>query len=181
MNDKELTHLSKFLSLVLRHQPETIGIQLDQQGWVAVHELLEKSARYGTPIDRATLDVVVESNSKKRFAFNEAGDKIRASQGHSVSVELGYESQQPPDILYHGTGEKSVASILSSGLEKRRRQHVHLSRDIETAMKVGQRHGKPVIFKVLAQQMHDEKYRFYISDNGVWLTDHVPVKYLLEL
>ncbi len=179
-NEKELTHISKFLSLVLRHQPETIGIHLDPNGWVAVNELLEKSTQHGIAIDMIILKRIVETNSKKRFAFNESGDKIRASQGHSVAVELGYNSKQPPDILYHGTGENSVASILTTGLEKRERQHVHLSNDVETAMKVGQRHGKPVVLKIMAAQMYHDQFSFYLSDNGVWLTDHVPLKYIVQ-
>lgn len=181
MNEKKITQLSRFLSLVLRHKPETIGIQPDQQGWVMVDELLEKTNRYGITLDRATLDHIVETNSKKRFAFNEALDKIRASQGHSIDIELGYANQQPPDILYHGTGAKSVQSILNTGLEKRGRLHVHLSKDMETAIQVGQRHGKPVVFKVLAGQMYQDSFMFYISDNGVWLTDCVPVKYLQQV
>lgn len=173
------TKISKFLSLVLRHQPELIGIQLDQNGWADVAVLIEKINTHGIKIDLTILNHIVATNPKKRFAFNETRDKIRASQGHSIEIELGYTNQQPPEILYHGTAEKSVASILQSGLEKRNRQHVHLSADITTAIKVGQRHGKPKIFKVLAQQMFNDNYIFYISDNGVWLTDSVPPKYLL--
>lgn len=175
---KNEINISKFLSLVLRHQPETIGIQLDQNGWTDVTELIEKSNNYGVKFDRETLNHIVDTNSKKRFAFNETLDKIRASQGHSIEIELGYTNQKPPEILYHGTGEKSVQSIIDTGLEKRSRQHVHLSTDIETAIKVGQRHGKPFVFKVLAEQMYNDNFQFYISDNGVWLTDNVPTKYL---
>lgn len=178
ISEKQLTHISKFLSLVLRHQPETIGIQLDQNGWTDVDTLLEKSNSYGIKFDKEILMHIVESNSKKRFAFTDTFDKIRASQGHSIDIELGYTNQKPPEILYHGTGEKSVQSILSTGLEKRNRQHVHLSGDIETAIKVGQRHGKPFVFEVLATQMHREGFEFYFSANGVWLTDNVPTKYL---
>lgn len=178
ISDKQLTHLSKFLSLVLRHQPETIGIQLDQNGWADINELIEKANNHGIEFDRETLNHIVETNSKKRFAFNDGYDKVRASQGHSVAIELGYTNQKPPKILYHGTGEKSVQSILDSGLIKRSRQHVHLSSDIETALKVGQRHGKPFVFKVLAEQMYLDNFPFFISDNGVWLTDNVPPKYL---
>ena len=178
MDEIQITHLSKFLSLVLRHQPETIGIELDPNGWTDVDQLLEKANQHGIKLDKETLIYIVETNSKKRFAFNETQDKIRASQGHSVSVELGYARQQPPAILYHGTSEKSVASILETGLEKRSRQHVHLSSDHETAIKVGQRHGKPFVFTVLAAQMHEDDFPFFISENGVWLTDHVPAKYL---
>lgn len=177
-SDKQLTHISKFLSLVLRHQPETIGIQLDQNGWTDVKELIEKANDNGINLDRDTLNHIVATNSKKRFAFNETHDKIRASQGHSIDIELGYESQKPPEILYHGTSEKSVQSIIDKGLEKQSRQHVHLSSDIETAIKVGQRHGKPFVFKVLAEQMYTDNFQFFISDNGVWLTENVPAKYL---
>lgn len=178
VSEKQLTHISKFLSLVLRHQPETIGIQLDQNGWTDVNELIEKANYNGIKFDRETLNHIVATNPKKRFAFNESLDKIRASQGHSIEIELGYTSQKPPEILFHGTAEIFVQSILSTGLEKRSRQHVHLSSDIETANKVGQRHGKPFIFNVLAEQMYNDNFQFYISDNGVWLTDNVPTKYL---
>lgn len=175
---KQEINISKFLSLVLRHQPETIGIHLDHNGWTDVDELIEKSNIYGVKFDRETLNHIVETNPKKRFAFNDTFDKIRASQGHSIEIELGYTNQKPPEILYHGTGEKSVQSIIDTGLEKRSRQHVHLSSDIETAIKVGQRHGKPYVFKVLAGQMYNNNFQFFISDNGVWLTDNVPTKYL---
>ncbi|HYG50873.1 MAG TPA: RNA 2'-phosphotransferase [Flavobacteriales bacterium] len=177
---KNEINISKFLSLVLRHKPETIGIHLDQNGWTNVDELISKANNYGIKFDRETLNHIVETNSKKRFAFNETLDKIRASQGHSVEIELGYTNQKPPEILYHGTGEKLVQSILETGLEKRSRQHVHLSSTIETALKVGQRHGKPFVFKVLAEQMYTDNFQFFISDNGVWLTDNVPTKYLKQ-
>jgi putative RNA 2'-phosphotransferase len=178
ISEKHLTHLSKFLSLVLRHQPETIGIRLDKNGWTDVNELLEKASKAGIQIDRQTLNHVVDTNSKKRFAFNDDLTKIRASQGHSIDIELGYTNQKPPEILFHGTGERSVQSILEKGLEKQSRQHVHLSSDYETAIKVGQRHGKPFVFKVLAGQMYNDGFLFFISDNGVWLTEKVPAKYL---
>lgn len=177
---KQVTHISKFLSLVLRHQPETIGIQLDQGGWTDIAELIEKANNYGIKFDREILNHIVATNSKKRFAFNDTLDKIRASQGHSVEIELGYTNQKPPEILFHGTGEKFVQSILDTGLEKRNRQYVHLTIDFDTAVKVGQRHGKPFVFKVLAEQMYNEKFQFFISDNGVWLTDYVPIKYLKQ-
>jgi putative RNA 2'-phosphotransferase len=178
INEKQITHISKFLSLVLRHKPETIGIQLDENGWTDVELLLERSNSYGINFDKDILKHIVATNSKKRFAFNDNLDKIRASQGHSINIELGYTHQKPPEILYHGTGDKSVESILEKGLEKRNRQQVHLSSDVETAIKVGQRHGKPFVFKVLAEQMYNDKFEFYRSDNGVWLTDNVPTKYL---
>ena len=178
INAKQITHISKFLSLVLRHQPETIGIQLDQNGWADIEELLDRAKKHGIQFDREVLSHIVATNSKKRFAFNATLDKIRASQGHSIEIELGYTNQKPPEILFHGTAEKSVQSILEKGLEKRSRQHVHLSSDLETAIRVGQRHGKPFVFKVLAEQMYNDKFEFYISENGVWLTDNVPAKYL---
>lgn len=178
IDEKQLTQISKFLSLVLRHQPETIGIELDLNGWTDIELLIEKVNAHGIIFDKETLYHIVETNSKKRFAFNEKQDKIRASQGHSVEIELGYTNQKPPKILFHGTSEKSLESILNSGLEKRSRQHVHLSIDIETATKVGQRHGKPVILEISAEEMYNDNFIFYISDNSVWLTDSVPTKYL---
>lgn len=180
ISDKQMTYISKFLSLVLRHQPEAIGIQLDQNGWANITDLIEKANAYGVKFDREILDHIVATNPKKRFAFNDTLDKIRASQGHSIEIELGYTNQQPPEILFHGTGEKSVPSILDTGLEKINRQHVHLSSDIGTAVKVGQRHGRPFVFKVLAGQMYNDKFQFFLSENGVWLTDHVPAKYLKQ-
>ncbi|HMR88535.1 MAG TPA: RNA 2'-phosphotransferase [Saprospiraceae bacterium] len=175
---KQEIRISKFLSLVLRHKPEIIGINLDQNGWTDVNILIKQSNDYGVNFDFEVLKHIVASNSKKRFAFTDGFDKIRASQGHSIDIELGYSNQEPPEVLYHGTSERSVESILLSGLEKRNRQHVHLSIDIETAIKVGQRHGKPQIFEVRSQQMFKDKFEFFISDNGVWLTDNVPAKYL---
>ena len=168
------------LSLLLRHQPEALGISLDENGWTDVPVLIDKMNAAGFLLTTEILTYIVDTNAKKRFAFNETGDKIRASQGHSVEVELGYTPQQPPAILYHGTGEKSVASILQTGLQKQQRQHVHLSADKETATKVGQRHGKPFIFVVLTEEMYNNNYKFYLSDNGVWLTDEVPVIYLKQ-
>lgn len=181
ISEKENTRISKFLSLVLRHSPETIGIDLDENGWTNVETLINKVNEKGFSIDTDILKHVVETNSKKRFAFNDTFDKVRANQGHSVEVELGYESKQPPTILYHGTGERTVSQIQVTGLVKMERHHVHLSADIETALKVGQRHGKPVVFEVLAGQMYQNKFDFYLTDNGVWLTDHVPVSFIKQL
>jgi len=178
IKEKDITNLSKFLSLILRHQPQLIGIELNEQGWVNVDKLIRQANLHGHTLDRELLYHVVETNNKKRFAFDETGQHIRASQGHSVEVELGYQAQMPPETLYHGSGEKSVSSILNTGLEKRSRQHVHLSRDIETAIQVGSRHGKPAVFKVLAGEMHKNGYVFYLSENKVWLTDAVPVEFL---
>ncbi|CAL1519400.1 RNA 2'-phosphotransferase [Chitinophaga sp. MM2321] len=180
ISEKENKRISKFLSFVLRHQPGIIGITLDKHGWTDVETLIEKSNENGVHFDRIILNHIVETNAKKRFSFNESNEKIRASQGHSVEIELAYIAQKPPAILYHGTGQKSVTSIKLTGLEKRERHHVHLSIDIETAIAVGGRHGKPFVFEVLAEQMYVDKYEFFLSENGVWLTDNVPIIYLRE-
>lgn len=176
--DPRLVHLSKFLSLVLRHDPGTIGITLDPSGWVPVDELLSAAARSGKQITREQLDEVVATNDKKRFAFSPDGTLIRASQGHSVEVDLGLAPVEPPERLFHGTATRSVEAIRAEGLVRQSRQHVHLSPDEETAIRVGQRHGKPVVLIVRAGQMHRNGHAFYQSDNGVWLTASVPPEYL---
>ena len=178
MDERSHTKLSKFLSLVLRHKPEIIGISLMEKGWVDTYTLIEKMNEYGQQIDFETLSIIVETNNKKRFGFSEDKSKIRANQGHSLDIDLGYVQKTPPDILYHGTAEKYVESIFKIGLEKRKRHQVHLSKDIETAYKVGQRHGKPFIFKILAKEMHQDGFQFFESDNKVWLTENVPIQYL---
>lgn len=178
ISEKENTRISKFLSLVLRHKPEEIGIELDENGWTDVTMLIEKVNKAGIALTFEILKHVVDTNAKKRYSFNESFDKIRANQGHSVEIDLGYTPQVPPEILYHGTGEKFIGSILEKGLLKQNRHHVHLSADVETAFMVGQRHGKPFVFEVLAGQMHRDNFQFFLSANGVWLTDFVPVKYL---
>jgi putative RNA 2'-phosphotransferase len=179
LNDN--TRISKFLSLVLRHKPETIGLTLDKAGWTPVAELLQACERHGFPISPEELQTAVALNDKKRFSFNEDGTLIRANQGHSVEVELGYQPLEPPEILYHGTTERFSPSILEKGLLKGKRHHVHLSPDVTTATKVGARRGKPVILQVKSGEMYRDGYTFYQSANGVWLTDHVPTSYLLHL
>jgi len=179
MNRKDVKR-SKFLSKVLRHHPESIGIRLDANGWVNVEVLLEACRKHGVPLDRETLERIVRTNDKKRFSFSEDGQRIRANQGHSVSVDLNLEPVEPPAKLYHGTARHFLPSILRSGLLKGARHHVHLSGDPDTARKVGKRHGEPVILYVLAGKMHQDGYCFYRSANGVWLTDHVPVRYLRQ-
>lgn len=180
ISEKENTRISKFLSLVLRHQPQTIGIQLDENGWVPVDILLKQLAMHGHPVSKEMLDHVVATNTKKRFAYNDDETKIRANQGHSVEVDLNYTPRQPPVILYHGTAERALESIFKTGLEKRNRHHVHLSMDVSTALAVGSRYGKPVLLIVAASEMYTDGYNFYMSENNVWLTDHVPVKYLKQ-
>lgn len=178
MDEKRKTKISKFLSLILRHKPETIDLKLDENGWADVKELLEKSARNGNSFTREELETVVETNDKKRFIFDDSGEKIRASQGHSVEVEIGFEEKTPPEILYHGTAEKNVEAILQNGLQKMQRHHVHLSTEIETAKSVGTRYGKPVIFKIETEKMLAENFKFYVSANGVWLVESVPPEFL---
>ena len=175
---KNVVKISKFMSLVLRHQPELIGLELDEQGWVAVADLMEKAKTKGYHLDLETLKYVVENNDKKRFAFNEDFSRIRANQGHSVEIDLGYEPTVPPAFLYHGTADKYVDAILKEGLKKRSRHHVHLSVDTETAHKVGSRHGKPIILKINAKAMSSAGHLFYVSDNGVWLAEEVPVEFI---
>jgi len=170
--------ISKFLSLVLRHQPDKIGLALDEAGWTSVEKLMEASRRHGIEFTLEELRSVVANNDKKRFSLSEDGFQIRANQGHSIEVELGYEPAQPPETLFHGTAERFLNSIREKGLIKGRRHHVHLSADFETATKVGQRHGKPVVLQVKSGKMQQDGYSFYISANGVWLTEHVPVPYL---
>ena len=169
---------SKFLSLILRHQPEKIGLSLDANGWADVAELLRLSAAAGKPLTRTLLEEVVTTSDKQRFVLSEDGLKIRANQGHSISVDLGLTPQVPPPVLFHGTATRFLESIRQQGLLKGSRQHVHLSPDEVTATKVGQRHGKPVVLKVTAGEMHAAGRLFYCSANGVWLTDYVPPVFL---
>ncbi|WP_114790261.1 RNA 2'-phosphotransferase [Niabella yanshanensis] len=178
ITEKEAVRISRFLSLVLRHQPETIGLMLDENGWADVNLLIEKCNQQGVALNRELIEHVVATNTKKRFSFNEQKDLIRANQGHSIEVDLALSSQVPPEILFHGTAERFVSPIKEHGLIKQQRQHVHLSAEESTAVQVGQRHGKPFVFSVLTGQMHQDGFVFYLSDNGVWLTDHVPAKYL---
>jgi putative RNA 2'-phosphotransferase len=178
MDTKRAIHLSKFLSLVLRHKPEAIGITLDSGGWVNVAELLAATDRHGQVLSLDELRGIVTTSDKKRFAFSEDGQKIRASQGHSVQVDLGYQPSVPPERLYHGTVERFLDRIRRDGLLKGRRHHVHLSIDRPTAARVGERRGKPVILIIRAGDMHRYGLLFCLSANGVWLTEHVPARYI---
>lgn len=180
MNEKTAKSVSKFLSLVLRHSPETIGLKLDENGWADVEELIEKCNKQESQnqMTAELLDYVVENNDKKRFAFNDDKTKIRASQGHSISVELNLNEAEPSEFLYHGTVEKFLDNIKKEGLQKMSRQHVHLSKDEETAIKVGSRRGSPQILIVRSGEMFRDGFKFYLSENDVWLTDEVPAKYI---
>ena len=173
------TQLSKFLSLILRHKPDVIGLELDSQGWANIEQVIDKAHAAGTTFDRTELLHVVETSDKKRFSVSADGLRIRAAQGHSVSVELGLSSKVPPPMLYHGT-TRFVEAILQQGLKPQARQQVHLSLDKETARRVGARHGRPHIFEVDALAMHASGFQFYLADNGVWLTDRVPPEFLVR-
>jgi putative RNA 2'-phosphotransferase len=173
MDKYKIKKASKFLSYVLRHKPEKANVKLDIEGWCPVNELLRNTYLTWDLIRNA-----VEQNDKKRFEFNEKGDKIRARQGHSVDVHLGYKEVVPPDMLYHGTASKYVDSIYKDGIRKMKRHAVHLSGDEETAKKVGSRHGKPAVIVIKSKEMHENGYKFYLTDNGVWLTDFVPERYI---
>lgn len=175
---KEHRKASKFLSLILRHDPGAAGITLDPGGWAAVPELLEGMAKAGTKIGMLDLVEIVEADEKKRYTLSEDGSRIRANQGHSVPVDLGLVDQTPPDVLYHGTSIGAAEIIANDGIRKMSRNHVHLSSDISTAKIVGGRRGLYAILTVNAKQMHADGHKFYISENGVWLTDFVPPKYL---
>ena len=170
--------LSKFLSLVLRHEPQRIGLVFDDAGWISVDELLRACVTHGTAISLADLERIVATSDKKRFAFNPAATHIRANQGHSVAVDLRYEARIPPPQLFHGTATRFLDSIRVQGLTKQGRHHVHLSADSVTATSVGQRHGKPAVLNVRAGEMHRDGHVFFLSDNGVWLVDYVPSSYL---
>ncbi|WP_436500800.1 RNA 2'-phosphotransferase [Actinokineospora sp. HUAS TT18] len=173
MEEQQLIRLSKRMSKALRHDPARLGLTLDPAGWVPVADLLRALG-----VTRADLDEVVENNNKKRFAFDASGSRIRASQGHSVPVDLGLVPVPPPVVLYHGTVAAALESIKAEGLRPMNRHHVHLSATRDTAVAVGARRGKPVILVIQAARMAAEGHEFYISANGVWLTDHVPPGYL---
>lgn len=177
--EKKLVSLSKFLSLVLRHQPEVIGMKLDPEGWLDIQELIANADKNGNRFTLNDLLDVVETNDKKRFALSDDGLRIRASQGHSVSgVDLQLKPIEPPDRLYHGTVGEFIDLIKTEGLRKRSRNHVHLSDNVATATKVAERRGKAIILEVMSKEMHSDGFAFYLSANGVWLTDSVPAKYI---
>lgn len=180
VTNSDLTKISKYISLILRHKPEVIGIQLDANGWANVEALLAGIGRK-YPIDFEVLEEIVRTDNKQRYSFNEDKTKIRANQGHSIQVDVELSVTEPPEILYHGTAERFFASIEAKGLLPQNRLYVHLSPDMETAEKVGRRHGKPVIYLVNAGQMQQDGYTFLLSANGVWLTKMVPAQYLKRL
>ncbi len=178
MNDRTLIRRSKRLSRILRHDPAAAGLTLSEGGWVDVDALLKGMDSIGQGMTRDELEEVVATNDKKRFAFSDCGTEIRAAQGHSIDIDLKLEPSVPPAKLLHGTASRNVEIIQREGLKPMRRQHVHLSSDVETARKVGSRHGKPVVFELDASGAHASGGKFFISDNGVWLSDAVAPRWL---
>ena len=177
MSDQDV---SKFIALILRHKPEAVGISLDEHGWADVNDLIN-GIRETYPLSKDKLEEIVATDSKHRYSFNEGHTLIRANQGHSIPVDVELQRKTPPAVLYHGTGEKFVSSIMEKGLIPKSRLYVHLSADIQTAENVGMRHGKPVVFSIDTLAMDTGGYDFFLSVNGVWLTKAVPVQYLRRL
>ncbi len=174
----KLDKLSVFISLVLRHKPDAAGIQLDEHGWADVDELIEGVNHTGRKIDMDILEEIVRTDNKQRYSFNDDKTLIRANQGHSIPVDVELDEKRPPQYLYHGTAERFLAAIMAEGLRPMSRLYVHLSKDEETAVKVGKRHGSPVVLKVKAGEMYNNGNKFYLSKNGVWLTKYVEKKYI---
>ena len=182
MSDRKISDvkISRFMSLVLRHNPEAIGISLDNNGWADVRELISGICNSGRQIDMETLERIVAENDKQRFSFNDNHTKIRANQGHSISVDVELSESEPPDVLYHGTAVRFLDSIRKNGILKRNRQYVHLSSDIQTARDVGKRHGKPVVLPIDTKKMRADGHIFYLSANHVWLCDDIAWRYIKE-
>lgn len=173
-----LTNLSRYMSLILRHKPEVIEITLDEHGWASVNDLICGIEKNNPGFNMDILEQIVRTDSKQRYSFNDDKSLIRANQGHSVNVDVELKEKEPPEYLYHGTGEKYVKSINQDGLIPKSRLYVHLSKDIKTAENVGKRHGKEVVYRINSGQMYRDGYKFYLSENGVWLIKEVAVKYL---
>lgn len=179
MDKKAEREYSKLLSFILRHEPDFVGVTPDEAGWVSIEALLMGLEKREKPLSRQELEQIVRDSDKKRFSLSEDGERIRSNQGHSIEVALGYEAAEPPGVLYHGTASRFIKAIADEGLTKRSRHHVHLSTSIDTASKVGVRHGKLVLLEIQSARMHQDGFEFFLSANGVWLTDHVPVRYIV--
>lgn len=175
-----MKNISKFISYILRHNPSAVGIELDAHGWADVNALIEGVCKTGRFLNMQMLEEIVKNDNKQRFSFNDDRTKIRANQGHSIEVDVEMKVCPPPDILYHGTAEKYIESIRENGILKGNRNYVHLSKDKETAIKVGARHGKAIVLKIDTRQMYADGYIFLLSANGVWQTEQVPIKYVTE-
>lgn len=178
MTEKETIKMSKFLSLILRHEPERVGLGLDSAGWVGVDVLLKAVNQNGVPLTLDQLKHIVATSDKKRFAFSDDFRRIRASQGHSISVDLQYKPQVPPEFLYHGTATRFLPGIQRDGLQRMERHDVHLAAETKVTMQVGGRHGKPVLLTIRAGDMHRAGHIFRCSANGVWLVNHVPPEFI---
>lgn len=179
MMKKEHNDVSKFLSYVLRHQPEAIGLELDSEGWASIDALIAGAASQGQPLDKPLIEDVVANSDKKRFALSADGLRIRAVQGHSTAkVDITFSEKRPPDTLYHGTTSRFLTAILADGLTPQSRQYVHLSADREVAIQVGQRYGSPVVLEINALAMFEQGHQFFQADNGVWLTRQVAVEFI---
>lgn len=177
--DAKLAKISKFLSYVLRNCPESIGLTLDKEGWADINRLITLAEKNGQTLDRATLMQVVNTNDKKRFSLSDDGQRIRAAQGHSSKqVDISYTPVVPPPQLFHGTATRFLALIKQQGLRPGSRQYVHLSADEATATNVGSRHGAPVVLAIDAAAMQAQEFQFFQADNGVWLTESVPVGFI---
>lgn len=174
----DLNNISKYMSLILRHKPDVIGIELDEHGWANVNDLISGIEKDNHGFNFELLEEIVRSDSKQRYSFNDDKSLIRANQGHSINVDVELKEKEPPEYLYHGTGEKYVKSINQDGLIPKSRLYVHLSKDIKTAENVGKRHGKEIIYRINSGRMYRNGYKFYLSENGIWLTKEAPVKYL---
>lgn len=175
---KQLDHLSKFLSLILRHKPEQIGLQLDDQGWAEISVLIQQAQHANVVLTKSLLHEIVTNNKKQRFALSADGLRIRANQGHSLSIELNLMAQVPPDVLLHGTATRFLDAIRATGLSKMQRHHVHLTTDSDIAQTVGARYGKAVVLSVDAKTMHEQGAQFFCSANGVWLVDSVAPEFI---
>lgn len=176
----DLTKTSRFLSLILRHKPEVIGITLDEHGWADINELIDGINKHDNKynINREILNQIVETDEKQRYAISPDGKLIRANQGHSIPVDVELKETEPPEVLFHGTADRFSESIEQQGLLPQSRLYVHLSKDVQTAEKVGMRHGKPIVYRVNSGEMFHQGYKFYVSLNGVWLTKNVPPQFL---
>lgn len=179
MND--LVKMGKYISLILRHKPELINLKIDEHGWANVDDLLKGINNSGRYISKEILDIIVNTNNKKRYQYNNDHTKIRANQGHSIKVDVELQEKVPPNILYHGTAQKYLDKIRESGIRKMNRLYVHLSKDIETAINVGKRHGQPIVLVINTEAMIKDGFKFYYSNNGVWLCDDIDYSYVKEV
>jgi len=176
---RQIKHAAREVNFKVKHHPDSIGIKLDSGGWTDVEKLIQQANRKGIQTTLDEIRTVVRENDKQRFSFSEDDLKIRANYGHSVVIDLGYGPTEPPGVLYHGTAERNLKAIRTNGLTKGNRQYVHLSPDFDTAINVGQRHGKPIVLKVLSGQMYFNGHEFFLSKSGIWLTEYVPTEYLV--